>query len=586
MKTRTEWVGRFTEALARFGEAMPAVVGAAMSAAAVLAAASVVAAAAMVLSPAALRGADCNLDGRDDAEDIAGGWSPDCDLNGVPDECDVAPRIALVEDASCPAAGGSRFVAAADLDGDGDPDLAVAAWTSNAVSVLLNRGDGAFAPSVDLQAGNWPWAVTAADIDGDGDEDLLLPNRIPTLSADTVSILRNRGDGTFDPATAVTVGDSPRYAAAGDLDGDGDLDLAVPNDHSLDVSILLGDGLGGFSSPVDHPASASGRSAAVADLDGDGDLDVAAACEGGAGGAGSVFLLWNRGDGTFPATAALAAEHALECIRSVDLDGDGHEDLVAAGAGAASVFWSDGEGGFLPPAPVPSVAPSGVGPQAVATVDLAGDGRPDLALAGRRGLTVALTLALRLGGDDPADPADPARARLVELEPVAGETSFSGVVSADLDGDGRPELAGVSESPAGVLLVQVAVDPPERPDCNGNLRPDSCDIEDGTSVDADGDGVPDECGAVAFRRGDPDADGAIDITDPIAILGFLFLGVGTLPCEDAADADDDGSLRITDPIYLLGFLFLGGPPPEAPFASCGPDPTADAIPCASYPPCG
>jgi hypothetical protein len=562
MTTRAECNGRYAEVPARFGGAMLSVVGAAMFTVAQ-----------MSLSATAVRAADCNLNGRDDAEDIEGETSSDCDRNGVPDECDLAPRLALLADGSYPAAGGARFVAASDLDRDGDLDLAVAAWTSNAVSVLLNRGDGTFGPSTDLEAGNWPWAVTAADIDGDGDEDLLLPNRIPTQSDDTVTILRNRGDGTFDPPVAITVGDSPRYAAPGDLDGDGDLDLAVPNDHSRDVSIVLGDGRGGFAPPVSYAASGFGHSADVADLDGDGDLDVAVACEGGAGTAGSVFLLWNRGDGAFPLTGSLASEHALECIRAADLDGDGDEDLIAAGGGAASIFQSDGKGGFLPPEPIPTSTPSGVGPEAVAIVDLDGDARPDVALGGMQGLTVALSL----GGDDPEN------ALMVELEPVREGISFSGVAAADIDGDGRPELLGVSEVPSEVIVAELAERPPERTDCNANGRVDACDIESGTSLDANGDGIPDDCNAL--RRGDPNGDGSVNITDPIAILEVLFLGVGALACEDGADADDSGSLEITDPIYLLGFLFLGGPPPEAPFASCGPDPSFDSIRCASYPPC-
>ena len=52
---------------------------------------------------------------------------------------------------------------------------------------------------------------------------------------------------------------------------------------------------------------------------------------------------------------------------------------------------------------------------------------------------------------------------------------------------------------------------------------------------------------VPFVRGDANGDGSIDITDAIFTLGFLFLGGGAPPCEDAADADDRGTLEITDP---------------------------------------
>ena len=82
----------------------------------------------------------------------------------------------------------------------------------------------------------------------------------------------------------------------------------------------------------------------------------------------------------------------------------------------------------------------------------------------------------------------------------------------------------------------------------------------------------------SFRRGDVDSSGDLNITDPVALLGFLFLG-GTAPrCPDAADADDSGDFNITDPISILGYLFLGGSAPPAPGPQeCGSDPTPDSL---------
>jgi hypothetical protein len=87
-----------------------------------------------------------------------------------------------------------------------------------------------------------------------------------------------------------------------------------------------------------------------------------------------------------------------------------------------------------------------------------------------------------------------------------------------------------------------------------------------------------------FLRGDADANGAVDITDAVSTLNFLFLG-GTRPgCEDAADSNDDGELNISDGIHTLGFLFLGSEPPPFP----GPDAAgfdgtpADPFPCGDH----
>ncbi len=89
-------------------------------------------------------------------------------------------------------------------------------------------------------------------------------------------------------------------------------------------------------------------------------------------------------------------------------------------------------------------------------------------------------------------------------------------------------------------------------------------------------------GAVeAFRRGDTDDSGAVNLTDAVKLLSYLFRGEAAPACPDAADMDDDSSLKLTDAVYLLTALFRGGAAPPAPgIEACGPDPTADELePC-------
>jgi plastocyanin len=82
-----------------------------------------------------------------------------------------------------------------------------------------------------------------------------------------------------------------------------------------------------------------------------------------------------------------------------------------------------------------------------------------------------------------------------------------------------------------------------------------------------------------FLRGDATGEGELTITDPIAVLGHLFLGQELRCCDDAFDSDDNGEVNISDPIYLLNFLFLGGSGIPRPHPFPGPDRTEDALRC-------
>jgi hypothetical protein len=85
---------------------------------------------------------------------------------------------------------------------------------------------------------------------------------------------------------------------------------------------------------------------------------------------------------------------------------------------------------------------------------------------------------------------------------------------------------------------------------------------------------------VQFVRGDSNGDGKLDISDPVATLGYLFLG-GGMNCADAADFNDDGDLVLSDAVALLDFLFRAGRAPAAPYPTAGADPTpSDALDCA------
>jgi hypothetical protein len=150
--------------------------------------------------------------------------------------------------------------------------------------------------------------------------------------------------------------------------------------------------------------------------------------------------------------------------------------------------------------------------------------------------------------------------------------------------------------PAGKLRILKIVFEPA-----ASGRPGSCDVEfadcwgpaeapvrnvvtdaEGKSVPFTGEGASLPCG-VQFRRGDTNGDGTIDLSDAISLICLLFMGSCDLPtCLDAADVDDGGSINISDPIVLLGYLFLRYDPPPPPYPGCGPDPTPDDLTCEEY----
>jgi hypothetical protein len=94
-----------------------------------------------------------------------------------------------------------------------------------------------------------------------------------------------------------------------------------------------------------------------------------------------------------------------------------------------------------------------------------------------------------------------------------------------------------------------------------------------------------ESAEATFIRGDSNCDGQRNIGDPVYSLNWQFRQGPTPCCLDAVDINDDGRADISDAIYDLSFQFRGGPGPPAPGGTCGPDPTADRLDCAAFPPC-
>jgi hypothetical protein len=172
-----------------------------------------------------------------------------------------------------------QFVAIGDLNGDGKADLVTV--NGEVASVLLNRGDGSFGGRRDYRTGSWSDSVAIADLNADGAPDLATDNNGDTGgdTSGTVSVLLNRGDGTFRRRRDYVATDALGIAI-GDLNGDRKPELVTRgetynNSGDTIVSVLVNRGDGSFEPKLGYPAGQNPASLALGDLNGDGRLDVA-----------------------------------------------------------------------------------------------------------------------------------------------------------------------------------------------------------------------------------------------------------------------------------------------------------------------
>ena len=236
-----------------------------------------------------------------------------------------------------------RSVAIGDLDGDRVPDLVVAsAFSANVaalggnVAVLLGVGDGTFVGRANYAAGNSPKSVAIGDLDGDQVPDLAVASigAFPFHDG-IVSVLLGVGDGTFAAAEPYAVGDDPGSVAIGDLDGDQVPDLVVANDSSDNISVLMGVGDGTFAAPVNYAAGALPRTVVIGDFDGDQVPDLAVATNPRSA-AITCRCMLGVGDGTFAAAVTLRRrrDQAALSVAIGDLNGDQVPDLAVANYGS------------------------------------------------------------------------------------------------------------------------------------------------------------------------------------------------------------------------------------------------------------
>lgn len=382
-------------------------------------------------------------------------------------------------------------------------------------------GDRAI-PPFDSAAG-----VVVHDLDGDGRLDIAAAVAHvdgPPPHAGSVKVWLQRADapGSFRPAARYAVGPDPSVLRVADVDADGVPDLVAMSHHDSavdgaplvdEVSLLRGDPArrGQFVAGATLHAGVRLADLVVDDLDADGLADIAfTSYNVGA----RLAVWWNdaAAPGRFGTPVTVSAGVAAALV-AADLDGDGLRDLAFVAGDAVWAAMHDPVGARDFAAPV-RLAGEPL-PTCLAAVDLDRDGHTDLVLGSRASADFGAPGALQTLRNDAARPG-----RFAPLQRVALALRSWHCVVADFDGNGAPDLATTGGGYAGDLLddvVEILLGDPALP---GWLRPPVLTVTNDTSSglflavgDLDNDGRPDVVvpyqGGVLILRQDPARPGAL-----------------------------------------------------------------------------
>ncbi|MEO5754617.1 MAG: FG-GAP-like repeat-containing protein [Chthoniobacterales bacterium] len=329
--------------------------------------------------------------------------------------CDDVPFAVT---AQLPVGGPSLNLLTADFNNDGKADLAV----TNESQVVLFLGDGAgnFGLATTYNAGLVPRGMAIGDLDKDGRTDLVV------VDLRSIAVLLNNGAGGFEEPVYYTAGEGPNAVGTGDFNGDGNTDVAVVNRDSDNVTVLLGNGTGGFDSLLHFPAGDLPYGIAIGDYDNDGKLDLAISTYTSE----EVLILRGDGTGSFSTINSYPLGGNASRIIAGDFNHDQNLDLAVGVYNVfpnnhIAVFLGHGDGTFTESAGI--LAPDA---QGLAAADFDGDGNLDLASTSYFVPSVVVAL-----GDGTGSFAPPRKTRL------PGHPYPFGIVTADFNSDGRPDLA-------------------------------------------------------------------------------------------------------------------------------------------------
>jgi hypothetical protein len=307
----------------------------------------------------------------------------------------------------------------ADFDGDGRLDLLAA--SAGRLDVLTSTGDGEFAGGASVSSWAYGARVPIVDLDGDGWLDLVVPGE-----EGLVAVLGTAGGGLSAPSTP-----APGFplrqvtaSAAGDIDGDGDLDAAAYDWPSAVVDLFANDGAQHFVPLLTLPTATTVGDLYLQDLTADGNVDLFVGAsldplirdEAGNGVAGMTSIWPGDGHGGFGSPRLIDVRGRRLLL--ADVDRNGTLDILSPTA----VLLGDGAGDYGEPRPLDSG-----GAFELALADIDGDRHLDLLSISDLGVS----LARGEGGGAFASP-----------EPILpwGSSSYGSLIARDVAGSTAPDL--------------------------------------------------------------------------------------------------------------------------------------------------